>query len=144
MCHTSATYNADADGLLTVVTQHGRGNPFCARQIDHLTELVEVVELPLPVGADGEDIDVIFLYVVNLLTYIIFDDDLVGQSCRLDGLHSFQYVVAYVEFAAVTVEAVVGDTHDEVVAQCLGTAQQIDMTLVQQVVSSVGYYFLHA
>ena len=108
-----------------------------------MTVLVEVVEMPNPVRTHGEDIDVVFLYVVYLLPEIILDDDLVGDTRGFDRLNAFQHIVLHVELAAQAVEIIVRHTHDEVIAQCLGTFQQVDMPLVKQVVSTICDYFFH-
>ena len=83
------------------------------------------------------------LYVIDFLTYIVFYDYQVGKACLLYGLHALKNVVAHVEFASVTVETVARNAYNQVVAQSLGSPQQVDMTLVKQIVCAVCYYFSH-
>ena len=96
-----------------------------------------------PIGAYGEDVDTIFLDVVNLLTDIVFDDDFIGKARSLYCLHTFEHIVAHVELTTTTVEAVAGDTYDEIVAKCLRPSQQVDMPLVQQVIGTICDDFFH-
>ena len=135
--------DADLHLLVLLLAQHGRGDALGARQVDHLAVLVQVVEVAHPVAAHGEDVNVVLLYVVDLLPEVVLDDDLVGDARGADRLHALQHVVLHVELAALAVEVVVRHAHDEVVAQCLGATQQVDVALVQQVVGAVCDYFLH-
>ena len=137
------TDHADAHNLALLLAQLRGGDSLRAGQVDHLAVFAEVVEVALPVGAHGEDVDVVFLDVVDLLAHIVLDDDLVGQARGLHGLHALEHVVAHVELAALAVEIVVGDAHDEVVAQFLSPPQQVDVALVQEVVGAVSDDFLH-
>ena len=130
--------DANAIDVLALGTEHGAADAFGAGQIDDLAVFVEVVELAYPVAADGEDIDIVLLDIVDLLTEVVLDDDFVGIACGLDGLDSLEDVVAHVELAATAVEAVAGDTDDEIVAQLLGSAEEVDVSLMQEVVGAVG------
>ena len=83
------------------------------------------------------------LDIVDLLTEVVLDDDFVGIASGLDGLDTLEDVVANVELAATTVEAVAGDTDDEIVAQLLGTAKKVDVSLMQEVIGTVGNNSCH-
>ena len=97
-------------------TKHGTAYAFGAWEIHYLCKFVKVIELAFPVGSDGEDVYVVFLDVVDLLSYIVFDDDFVGIACCLDGFYPLEDVVAYVELSTATVEGVGGHAYDEVIA----------------------------
>ena len=79
--------------ILRLRTELCAGDTLGAWQIDHLAVLIQVVELSLPVGPDSEDIDIILLDIVDLLTYIVFDDDLIGISGCFDVLDTLQDIV---------------------------------------------------
>ena len=55
----------------------------------------------------------------------------------------FKYNSEDVELAALAVETVVGDTDNQVVAQGFGAPQEIEVPLMEQIVSAVGNDFLH-
>ncbi len=135
--------DAYAVDVLALGTEHGATDAFGAGQIDDLAVFVEVVELALPIAADGEDVDIVLLDVVDLLTEVVLNDDFVGVACGLDGLDTLEDVVAHIELAATTVEAVAGDSDDEIVAQLLGSAEEVDVSLMQEVVGAVGNDFDH-
>ena len=87
-----------------------------------MAELAQIVELAFPVAADGEDVDVVALYVIDLLAEVVFYDYLVGKACCPYCLHALKDVVAYVELSALAVEVVIGDTYNKVVAKFLRSA----------------------
>ena len=138
MGDTTTADDANAIDVLALGTEHGAADAFGTRQIDDLAVFVEVVELAYPVAADGEDVDIVLLDVVDLLTEVVLDDDFVGVASGLDGLDTLEDVVAHIELAATTVEAVAGDSDNEIVAQLLGTAKEVDVSLMQEVVGTVG------
>ena len=143
-CYAACANDAHPINGLRSFTQHGRGYTLRARQINHLTILVQIVEVPHPVAADGKDVYVILLYVIYLLSYVVFNHNLVGITSCLHCFHALQHVVAHIQFATLTVEAVTSDTNYQIVAQLFCPPQQIDMPLVQQVVGTVCNYFLHS
>ena len=124
-------------------TELGAGDTLGAGQIDDLAIFFQIVEMALPVAADGEDVDIVFLDVVDLLTEIVFDDNLIGITGGPDGFDALKHVVTDVELAALAVETVVGDTDNQVVAQGFGAPQKIEVPLMEQIVSAVGNDFLH-
>ncbi len=143
MGDATAADDTDAKDVLAFGAKHGAADAFGTRQIDDLAVFVEVVELADPVATDGKDIDIVLLDVVDLLAEIVLDDDFVGIACGLDSLDTFEDIVAHVELAATSVEAVAGDTDDEVIAKFLGTAKEVDVALMQEVVGTVCNDFGH-
>ena len=135
--------NTDTGGHLLLFAKHRGGDALGAGEINDLAIFVQIIKLAFPVGTNGEDVYIVFLNVVNLLTEIVFYDYLIGQACGLNGLDTLKHVIAHVELAALAIKIVVGDTYDEVVAQRLGTTKEIDVTLMKKVVGAIGDYFLH-
>ena len=121
----------------------GAGHALGPREIDDLAVGVEIVELADPVGADRENVDIVFADVVDLLALVLLDDDLVRQARgahRLDALHQG---LAHVDLAALLVEIVRGDADDQPVAQRLRALEQADVTVVQQIIGAVGDDLYH-
>ena len=135
--------DADATGVLRLLTKLSTRNAFRTRKIDYLTILIQVVELPYPVRADGEDIDIVLLDIINLLAYIVLDDDFVSIPRRFHGLNAFQDIIPGVEFPTSLVERVTRNPDDQVITQLFRPPQQVDMPLMQQVVCSVCDDFYH-
>ena len=119
------------------------GNPFSAGQIDDFAKLLQVVEIPFPVRPDGKDVHAVFSDIVNFLTLVFLDDDLVGIARGPDRFDALHQVVIGVHLTPFQVELVGGDTHDEPVAEFLGPPEQVDVSLMQQVVCSVCDDFFH-
>ena len=135
----------EADPDLTLFRAHFRaGDAFGAGQVDHLAVIAQVVKLAGPVGSDGEDVHAKALDVVDLLAFVFFDDDLIGDprlAERFDPLHQG---LLHIDFAAGFVKVVRGDPDDQPVAERLGPLQQADMSVVKQVVGSVSDHFRHS
>lgn len=129
--------------ILCLLTELRAGDTLGARQIDYLAVLVQIVELPHPVGPDGEDIDIILLNIVDLLPHIVLDDHLIGIACSLHGLDSFQDIVPDIEFSPPPVEAIARHPDDQIIAEFLRPSKEIDVTLVEEVVGAVGDDFYH-
>ena len=134
---------ADAIGILHLLTKLSTRDAFRTRKIDYFTVLIQVVELPYPVRADGEDIDIVLLNIINLLAHIVLDDDFVSISRRLHGLNAFQDIVPGVEFPTSLVERVTRNPDNQVITQLFRPPQQVDMPLMQQVICSVSDDFYH-
>ncbi len=141
--YPAGTDDTDLADILRFLTELRAGNALGARKIDHLAVLVQVVELSLPVGPDGEDIDIILLDIVNLLPNIVLDDDLIGISGCFDGLDTLQDIIAHIEFPSPPVETVARHTDDEIVAELFCPAKEVDVTLMEEVVGAVGDDFGH-
>ena len=139
----AATGDAHPDDCLFLLAQHCRRDALGAGKIYNLAILAKVIELAFPIASYGKDVDIVLLDVVDFLAKVVFYYYLVGEACRFYSLNPFEDVVAYVELASLAVETVVGDTHDEVVAQLFGAAQQVDVSLVKKVVRAVCDYFFH-
>lgn len=94
VCDTSGADYSEADVFLVGLSELCGRNSFGSREIYDLAEFFEVVELSLPVGADCEDVDVVFLDVVDFLSEVVFDDNFVGVSGLTDSFDAFEDVVA--------------------------------------------------
>ncbi len=110
--NASYTCHTHFHNILRFCAQHSTTDSFCPWQIDNLAELIKVIEFPFPVRTNRKDINIIFLYVVYLLTNIVLDNDLVCQSSSPHSLYTFQDIVAHIQLASVTVEVIVGDTYN--------------------------------
>ena len=135
--------DSDAIGILRLLTKLSTRNAFRTRKIDYLAVLIQVVELPYPVRADGEDIDIVLLDIINLLAGVVLNDNLVGKTRCLDSFDPFQDIVSDIELATSLVKAIGSHTDDQVIAKFLRPPQQVDMPLMQQVVCSVSDDFYH-
>lgn len=129
--------------ILRLLAELRAGDALGARKIDHLAVLVQIVELPHPVRPDGEDIHIILLDIIDLLPHIVLDDDLIGISGSFDGLDTFQDIVPDIEFSTSPVKAVARHTDNQIIAEFLRAAKEVDVTLVEEVVGAVSYYFSH-
>ena len=141
--HSSASENPDPYILLVFLPEHSGRYTFRTWQINHLAELLKIIELSSPIRPYGEYIHIIFLNVIYLLPYIILNDYLVCISGVPDRLHAFQYIIPHIEFSPLAVETVISDTDNQVVSKFLGPTQQVYMPLMQQVVCAVCNYFFH-
>lgn len=137
------TDDTDLADILRFLTELRTGNALGARKIDDFAILVQVVELPLPVGPDGKDIHIILLDIVYLLPHIILDDYLIGISGCFDSLDTLQDIVPDVEFSTSPIKAVARHTDDEVIAELFCPAKEVDVTLMEEVVGTVGDDFGH-
>jgi len=135
--------DANLADILCLGTKLGAGDTHGTRQVDHLAVLVQVIELSHPVGPDGEDINVILLDIIDLLPYIVLDDHLIGIPGRLDGLHPLKHIVPDIELPPPPVEAVARHPDDQIIAELLRATKEVDVALVEKVVSTVCYYFDH-
>ena len=102
--------------ILCLLTELRAGDSLGARKIDHLAVLVQIVELPHPVGPDGEDIHIILLDIIDLLPHIILDDNLIGIPGSLDGLNTFEDIVSDIEFTTAPVEAIARHPNNQIIA----------------------------
>ncbi len=62
---------------------------------------------------------------------------------RLHGLNTFEDIVSDIEFTTAPVEAIARHPDDEIIAEFLRPAKEVDVTLVKEVVGAVAYYFGH-
>ena len=131
LCDSTCTNHTYSDILLQILTEHRRRNPFRSRQIDYLTEFFQIVELTFPVRSDSKDINFIFLYIINLLTDIIFNDDFVCQTCCPDCIYALQHIILHIQLSPLAVKVVVGHTYYQVVTQRFRPSQKVDMSLMQ-------------
>ena len=141
--HTSASNHAHLYIGSCFGTKHSTTDTLGTRKINHLGKLIQVVKQSFPIRTDGKDVHIILLYVINLLTHIVLDDDLICITGSLNGFHTLQHVVAHIELTSSTIKGVACHTHDKVVTQLLCSSKEVNMTLMKQVVCSVCYYFFH-
>ena len=92
-------------------------------QVHNLAKLRKVIEVATPVRADGKYIDAKTLDVVDLLTFVFLDDDLIRKTRFTNVLDSLRQRLRYIDFPAHLVETVCRHTDDKVIAQRLRPLQ---------------------
>ena len=109
-----------------------------AGEIDHFTAfLAQEVEFALPVVADDKGVDVVFVHVAALLVLVLLRND------QIDIADGFQQRLALLvgEVALlvllVPVEFIGGKAHDQIIPQRLGSFEQVDVSVVQQIKCAV-------
>src|SRR3712207_2558745 len=121
----------------------GARDAFGALKINHFAELSQVIELASPVGTHRKDVDTVALDVVDFLSFVLLDDDFVGQSGSPHGLDTLHQRLLNVDFAPFPVESVGRDTHDQIVTQGLCPLEQTLVAAVKQVVSAISNDLYH-
>ncbi len=119
------------------------GYAFGAFQINHLTVILQIVKMSVPVRSDGKNIYIIAPDIINFLPLVFFYDDLVGQSRGAHRLNALHEGLLHIDFSTGLVEVVCGYTDDQIVPQCLGALEQANVAIVQQIVGSVSNYSRH-
>ena len=69
-------------------------------KINDLSEFIKIVKVPFPIRTDGKYVYTVFLYIVDFLTYIVLNDNLISKPRGLYGFDSFQNIVADIEFSS--------------------------------------------
>ena len=116
----------------------------CAIEVHYLAVLVQVIEVPAPVRPDSEDIHIVVADIIDFLAVVFLGYHLIGNAEGLHGLDAVHQRLLHINLAAVFVEVRGSDAHDQVVAQLLRPAQQVYVSVVQQVERAVGDDFLHS
>ncbi len=88
-CNTASTHNSNTMTPIGCSSKLRRRYTFCSWKVDHLAVLVQVIEFTLPVRPDGEYINSILLYIINLLTHIILYNHLICIARGFNGIHTF-------------------------------------------------------
>lgn len=71
------------------------------------------------------------------MTFIFFDDDLVGETGGEDGLEAFGEGLAYVEFAAGEVEGVACDCYGEMGPQGARALEEAAVAVMEEVEGAI-------
>ena len=87
-------------------------NALRTRQINDLTELFQIVKLTFPVRTYSENIHIILLDIINFLSYIVFNNDLIGIASSFNCFYTLQDIIADIQLSSITIKTVVGDTHN--------------------------------
>lgn len=67
----------------------------------------------------------------------------IGITGGLNSIDVLEYIFAPIEFSSPPVEAVARHPDNQIIAEFLRPAKEVDVTLVKEVVGAVGYYFGH-
>ena len=113
------------------------GNALGARKIDYLAILIEIIKLSDPIGSDRENIDIISSDIVDLLSFIFLNDDLVRKTGRFDCGNTFNEGLLVVDLPSGFVIVVACDADDQIVAERLCPFQKANMPVMQQVICTV-------
>ena len=122
-----------------------RGGDFRrARQVNHLAALVlQKIKLALPVITDDKGIYMVFMHIRLFLIPVFFRDDQIHIADGFNQLLAFLIgEIAFFLFF-IPVEFICGNGHNQIIAQCLGTAQQVNMSIMEQIKGSLGNHAFH-
>ena len=67
----------------------------------------------------------------------------IGITGGLNSLDMLEYNFVPIEFPSPPVEAIARHPDDQIIPELLRPAKEFDVTLVEEVVGAVGYYFGH-
>ena len=90
-------------------------------QILHIAVILEVIKFAPPVRAEHKQIHLVLNNITELLSLILFYDNLVCKTGAPHVLNSFQKTVAHIQLAALNVITLAGYAHDQIIAQCFGS-----------------------
>ena len=99
----------------------GAGNVLGPLQILHIAVILQVIKFAPPVRAEHKQIHLVLNNITELLSLILFYDNLVGKTGAPHVLNSFQKTVAHIQLAALNVITLAGYAHDQIIAQCFGS-----------------------
>ena len=86
--------------------------------------------MSFPIRAYGKYVDIISLYVVNLLTKIFLYDYLIGKPGFTHIFNTLHYIVAYIQLATIQIKIIGSYPYYQIIAQSFGTPEQIDVSLM--------------
>ena len=131
-------FSIDGIGVVEILFHLAAANFRRARQVYHFDSFVfEEVKFAFPVVADHECIYVILVHVGFLLFPAFFRNYEVYVSYRLDeGLTLLVCEVAFL-LLGIPVEFIGGYRDDQVISKGFGSSQEIDVSVVEQIVCAV-------
>ena len=98
-----------------------RTDTFRPWEIYYVTIFFEILEFAEPVSPNGKDINIVLQNIINFLTDILFDYDIISKSGSLNRLNTFKYVITYIKFAAVTIKTVGCNTNNQIISESLSS-----------------------
>ena len=130
---------------MQILLDLSRADLRCAGQVYHLNALfLQEVKLTLPVVTHNEGINMILVNISALLLPVFLRDYQIHiPKCFQQFLTLLVCEIAFL-LLFIPVELICRNRNDQIVAQGLGTAQNVDMTIVQQVKGAVGNDTLHS
>ena len=120
------------------------GNILGPFQINYITVVLKVIEFPSPVRSYHQDINIILNDVIDLLSLIFFNDDLICQPRPSHILDSLNEAVPHIEFAPLNVKALTCDTYDQIITKCFCSFDNIVVAFMKKIKSAICDYSLHS
>ena len=87
--------------------------------------------MTFPIRANGKDVHIVLLNIVNLLTKIVLNDNFISIANSFNSFNTFQYVIAHIEFTSAFIKTIAGYTNNQVVTKFLGSPKKIYMALMK-------------
>ena len=119
------------------------GNILGSWKISHFTIVLQIIEFPFPVRTDHQNVNIIFNNIVDLLSLIFLNNNLVCQPCPAHILDSLQQAVLYIQFSPLNIITLTGHTNDQIIAQLFCPFDNIVMTLMKKIKGPVSNDFFH-
>ena len=136
------SYNAyTVNGSLT--SQFGAGNILGPFQINHLAVVLKIIKLPAPVRSDNQKVNIILGDIAEFLSLIFLYNDLICKTCFPDILNPFQEAVLNIQLTAFNIITLAGDSHDQIISQLSCPLQNIIMSLMEQIKSTISNDSFH-
>ena len=89
----------------TFTAQLCTGNILGTFQVNDVTVILQIVKFTSPVRSNDKNINVIFDNIVNFLTLVFLNNDLICQSCPSDIFNSFDQTVSDVQLPTFNIVA---------------------------------------
>ena len=127
----------------TFTAQLCTGNILGTFQVNDVTVILQIVKFTSPVRSNDKNINVIFDNIVNFLTLVFLNNDLICQSCPSDIFNSFDQTVSDVQLPTFNIVALTGNADNEIISKGFCPFNNIIMTLMKQIKSAIRDYFFH-
>src|SRR5215203_5973223 len=112
----------------------GRGDADGPGQVDDAADVRELVEAAFPVVAHDEDVGVVVDQILALELQRVLDEHVVHVADRLHDRQAMVEWVRGIQLLLSEVQLIRGHAHDEVIAQILRAAEDIEMSDVKEIV----------
>ena len=83
--------------------------------------------MTLPIGPHGENVNSETSDVIDFLTFVLLDDNLISKASRSNALDSLIYGLTHVDFAPCLVKTISRHTNNEIVTKFLCSLKKPDV-----------------